>query len=344
MTIDPKLIRLARVSREHTGAEVAEALGIRQPTYSKIENGLVEPSAQHLESLSAFLRYPPGFFEQTDRIWGTASPHHRKRKVSTLRLDRLEAQLNVTRLQVRRLVENVDIDTTFAVPTIHLDDVPTASDAAQEVRRLWRLPTGPVSNVTAVLEDAGVIVVERPLPEQFDAVSVWGPTESPVILLNANYATARKRQTLAHELGHLVMHIGDLTEDPETEANDFAREFLMPAAEIRNELVGLRISHLADLKLRWRTSMRNIVYHARELGSISKDQARYLFMRMNKEFGSKTEPLELPSEPPTLLREFIDVYRDTLNYEFDEIAAVMHADLDDFMNQYGPPDRHLRAL
>ena len=62
----------------------------------------------------------------------------------------------------------------------------------------------------------------------------------PVILINATSPTDRKRLTIAHELGHLVLHSVDVTEELEIEANWFAAEFLMPAEVIRPQL---RISH-----------------------------------------------------------------------------------------------------
>jgi IrrE N-terminal-like domain len=125
---------------------------------------------------------------------------------------------------------------------------------------LWSVPFGPILNLTELLEDAGIVIVERPMEDEIDAVSVWGPEECPVVLLNERYPADRKRQTLAHELGHLVMHFGDVTEHPEDEAHEFAREFLMPSREILPELVGLKFAALPDLKRRWRCSMRNIVY------------------------------------------------------------------------------------
>jgi Zn-dependent peptidase ImmA (M78 family)/transcriptional regulator with XRE-family HTH domain len=343
--INPEMIRLARLAEGWTQSQVADVLGIKQPTYSKIEHGLVALSDEHLAQLSITLNYPEAFFRQSDRIWGTASPHHRRRKsVTPTRLQEIEALLNVVRLQVRRLLGSVEVTPLFAVPKIDLDVVGDAYEAARAVRRQWRMPLGPIPSVMRVLEDAGVIVLEMPLAEKLDAISVWGPGESPVILLNDTFPADRKRQTLAHELGHLVLHTVDETEDPEGEADAFAREFLMPSHEIRPELRYLQLRDLPDLKRRWRCSMRNIVYHARELGILTRDQARYMFMKLNQLYGAKTEPIPLPPEPPTLLRELLDRHFSDLKYTVEELAKAVNASPEKFREMHHLESRHLRAV
>lgn len=343
-TVNPEMIRTARLAAGKSQKEVADRLGIKQPTYSKIESGYVS-AVDHLSALSSALGVPPTFFEQTDRIWGTASPHHRRRKsLSPKRLQELEAQLNIVRLQVKRLSANVEISPLFDLPVLDLDVVGSPSAAAREVRRLWRMPSGPVASVTRVLEDAGIVIVERPFPERLDAISVFGPGESPIILLNSSFPTARKRQTLAHELGHLTMHLSEITDDPEGEANEFAREFLMPADEIRVELRHLRLQALPDLKRRWKCSMRNFVYHARALDEITADQARYLFMKLNRDYGAKNEPIDLPDEPPTLMSELLEGHLRDLGYTADQTAGIARADAETFKSEYRLSARHLRVV
>ena len=69
--------------------------------------------------------------------------------------------------------------------------------------------------------------------------------------------------TLAHELGHLVMHRFP-SPDMENEAHAFASAFLMPAGDIRPYLQSRRIDLqlLASLKPEWRVSMQSIIMRA----------------------------------------------------------------------------------
>ena len=82
----------------------------------------------------------------------------------------------------------------------------------------------------------------------------------PMIVLNSEQPSDRLRFTLAHELGHLVMHRFPGPE-METEANDFASALLMPKNEITIALRGRRIdmATLAAFKPEWRVSMQAIL-------------------------------------------------------------------------------------
>jgi Zn-dependent peptidase ImmA (M78 family) len=64
------------------------------------------------------------------------------------------------------------------------------------------------------------------------------------------------RFTLAHEIGHLVMHRFP-TESMELKANQFASASLMPSAEMKQAFGGRRISLelLAALKPEWKVAM-----------------------------------------------------------------------------------------
>lgn len=88
------------------------------------------------------------------------------------------------------------------------------------------------------------VVEEDELPRDSDAVVYARPGSRPVIVLNRKQPPTRKRFTLAHELGHVLIpwHIGTVachtewvfqTDDiaygtAEAEANRFASELLMP--------------------------------------------------------------------------------------------------------------------
>lgn len=57
-----------------------------------------------------------------------------------------------------------------------------------------------------------------------------------MVLLNADLTNDRKRWTLAHELGHLVLHSNYIDPELESQADAFAAEFLMPRHIIEPDL------------------------------------------------------------------------------------------------------------
>ncbi len=93
---------------------------------------------------------------------------------------------------------------------------------------------GPVPDIVAVLEHAGALVITRDLDSDLlDAVSQWAEGGQPLLLVNTRAPGDRRRFSLAHELGHLVMHDEPGTgSTQEKQADAFAAEFLMPASDI----------------------------------------------------------------------------------------------------------------
>src|SRR5690606_10379613 len=108
-----------------------------------------------------------------------------------------------------------------------------------------------------------------------DATSIWFANSPPMIFYNSALATDRLRFTLAHELGHLVMH--DVpSETQEEEADLFASEFLMPENDIRPQFRRkLSLKVFASMKPYWKVSMAALVYKSHQLGELSDSQYRY---------------------------------------------------------------------
>src|SRR6218665_1830050 len=95
------------------------------------------------------------------------------------------------------------------------------------------MPIGPVRNVARWIEFAGVFIVEENFGTQrIDGTFQW-VGDHGIIFINAALPLDRKRLTLAHELGHLVLHTNDLDADVEKQANNFAAEFLIPGKNIK---------------------------------------------------------------------------------------------------------------
>lgn len=78
-------------------------------------------------------------------------------------------------------------------------------------------------------------------------MSQWAGDHA-IILVNSRIPTDRRRLTLSHEFGHLVMHSQHQDEDVETQASAFATEFLMPEHVTRPQLRALTLGRLLDLK------------------------------------------------------------------------------------------------
>ncbi len=139
----------------------------------------------------------------------------------------------------------------------------------------------------------GGIVVEVTFEtRKMDAISRWVPGPPPVFFINRDMPKDRYRFTLAHELGHMVMHKNP-TLDLESVAHQFASEFLMPERDVRADLLNLDLSRLVHLKQYWKVSMASLIYCAEAIGAISSNRARYLRVQMAKAGYSTVEPAGL---------------------------------------------------
>ncbi len=164
-----------------------------------------------------------------------------------------------------------------------------------------------------------------------------------LIFVNNIMPGDRVRFTLAHELGHIVMH-DIITQEMDIEANEFASEFLMPAAEIKNSLQNLSLSTLANLKRYWKTSMQAMIVRAHKLNTISYNQYRYLWMKMNR-FGYRLkEPIPIAPEQTSLVKELIDGCISELVYTRTELCKVLLINEDEFDELYSDQRPDLRIV
>jgi Zn-dependent peptidase ImmA (M78 family)/DNA-binding XRE family transcriptional regulator len=331
MNFNPEMLILARESRGQRQSELARIMSLYQGTISKIEAGLLQPNEAMLFKFADALDYPPEFFFQQDRVYGFNSSvfFHRKRQNLPDRILRsLHAKINIRRIQLERLLRSAEVDTKNQFERLELADYRfRVENIAQIVRASWLLPPGPVRNVIGAIEDAGGFVFEWDFgTRKVDAISEWISGYPPMFFVNSTSEITgdRLRLTLAHEIGHVVMHKFQ-SPSMEEEANKFAGEFLMPAREIKASLYNLSIPKLAQLKAHWKVSMQALVERAHHLGTITPSQRKYLYMQFSR-FGYRLrEPIEtdIPREKPTMLRELVDTHVKELGYSVYELGALM---------------------
>jgi Zn-dependent peptidase ImmA (M78 family) len=141
------------------------------------------------------------------------------------------------------------------------------------------------------------------------------------------------RWTLMHEVGHIVMHRFP-TENMEREADQFAAEFLMPASQIKPQLHSITLAKLASLKPYWRVAMSALLRRATDLGTITPRAKQYLWMQMGMHGYRNHEPVEIPPEEPTLLKELLDFHRERLGHDSQELAKIMRVKESELMEEY----------
>jgi len=343
--VNPVMIELARKADFMTQKELSEALGIAQGHLSLLEKGLKKPSASLVKQMARKLRRSEEFFLEADKFYpSTHAFHRKKRRVPKKVVEGVLAKANIKRIEIKKLMNQIELDDNL--PQFDLDEPGyTPESIARKMRAYWRIPRGPIASLVDTLESNGVFVIEYSFGTMdMDAFTLKESGSMPLIFLNKDFPVDRKRRSLAHELGHAVMHDFP-TEAMETEADAFASELLTPESEIRPQLnQKLRIHNLADLKRYWKVSMQSLIMRAAELGRIDDKKKTSLFVQMSQRGYRRHEPIDLPQEPPTLLKEVIEVHKKTLGMPNATVAKIVLSALDRFKEEYFPERTNFRVV
>lgn len=350
-TVNPQMIIIARETRGFTQSDLAKQSGISQSNISKFEGGQLTVSPENLRRIAKATHFPESFFLLPERRYDPLSEEdsrggiYHRRQVSMNKGDLrvVHAKLNILRIQLARLLNHAQIEHDYEFPCLHPSDFAGGpEEIARQVRKAWDMPSGPVDNMVDAIEaGGGIIVMNEFNTMKLDGITQYIPETQlpPLIFLNADMPGDRQRWTLAHELGHIVMHCrfseSHLNADVEEEADRFANEFLMPAYDIGPVLFNLNLPALVRLKAYWKVSMGALIYRAHQLGKISDRQKRTLYRQMNANRYGRNEPLPILVEEPTILQQLLQVHRGVHGYSLSELSRMLAMHEDELQYVFG---------
>lgn len=321
---DPVRLTQARILASMTKSDLSEKLRVSAAAVGQYEAGINVPKPEQLDRIAEALGYPLAFFAKgRPYVRIDASTAH-FRSLRSTRVGQRAKAVEVAE-QVWELTNA--LEKHIELPTVNLPNLetdPTAKriapeDAANDVRKYWRIEPGPFRHVVRTLEVHGIVVSLLSVAEddvaRVDAFST-SSLPRPLVVLTPDRANDvyRHRFTACHELGHLLLHRnvmpGDL--EQEKEANRFAAELLTPSAEIAEELPPrIRLSALEDVGQRWGVSPKAMVRRCKELGLMSDVSARRAYQRLEQARASglvRPEPItSYAGETPTLLRSAFEL-------------------------------------
>jgi transcriptional regulator with XRE-family HTH domain len=308
-------IKQFRLARGYSLDDLAEAMGgiVTKQALSKYERGASAPSAPVLNHLAAALGV------KAVQLWSEPAVSIRfvgYRKRSTLAK---KAQATLQALVTEKLEERTRIQ-DYCFPAIPFDlpieqvrvsSEQDAEGAAAQIRELWCLGVDPIANLTAILEDHLVHVIQVDAPEKFDGISAVAEDEerrpkAAAVVSRAGCPGDRQRLNLAHELGHLVMRISKNV-DEEKAAFRFAGAFLAPQPSIKREVgqrrTSVRFEELLILKARYGMSIQALLKRLSDLEIISPTSYKWSCIHLNRLNWRKQEPQPLEPEKPEWLRQ-----------------------------------------
>ena len=174
-------------------------------------------------------------------------------------------------------------------------------NAAENTRKQLSLSLDtPINNMLTELERVGFFVVNTDFDVSEKIDSCFLDKNQKIILNNKkkfDNNSCRFRFSLAHELGHSILHFeqDELKPDIENQANYFASSFLLPRIAFFSEFSFLKDNRniswelLYNLKKRWKVSVSCILHRAYDLGMINYEKYQRAFVEMAKRGEKKHE-------------------------------------------------------
>lgn len=320
--VGDKLIE-ARQARGLTQIGLADLIGVTNSQVSKYEKEDQSPSPETFEKIYTVLNIPSGYFlkERKREIDKTSAFFYRSMQSKT-RTQRLRAQSKFIWLQdiyafswryVNFPEANIPkIDVPSNIDKISFDLI---EEVAEYVRNYWSLSDSPISNISRVIENNGIILGSYNLDcDEIEAFSQMSFDKPHIIFGKGRRSSVGTRFSIAHELGHLILHKSipnDYLENKivfkkiENQAHHFARAFLFPRASFRKEVARADIDIFRILKSRWKMAISAMIYRALDLGLMDEDDAKKMRVSISRRGWRTNEPLDdaIPYELPELLKD-----------------------------------------
>lgn len=299
-----------------TQEELATASGVKQSWISQVETSARDATGNGLRAIALATGTPLRFFEVRPSTVPLDSLRFRKTSSASKVMTR---RVHAFYSESYRVTESLLAAERYPTPplpyattdTLTRDDIEELAGQTREALRL--APDKPIPHLTRVLERAGVTVAPLVLaddPEDPPAagghfgVSYWGGLGAPALIGYFSGSQGdRERFTLAHEVGHLVLHtFRPRAADPEGEANRFAGALLVPRLRAEEDISERKsLAEYARMKATWGVSMQALIMRGTALGLIGETRKRSLFVQLSAKGWRKNEPVTVGREAPLLL-------------------------------------------
>lgn len=249
LQVIPDRIKLARRLCRYSMDDLVRHMGehaVSKMAISKIERGLIRPSAATLQAIADACHQPLAYFFQPSLNLG-AFEYRFKAEVTERQRQEVKAMISDL-LQRYFEVQTLEGDIS---PFVHpmrgttLRNYADAEAAALKLRRKWEIGLQPIHSVYELLACYGFHVLEIDLGcQNIDGLSSFVNGTIPIIIINtsANTTTERKRFTALHELCHLLFRLR-----PDDEARHQAYLASLPPLPYTVTLKQPDVERLCDL-------------------------------------------------------------------------------------------------
>ncbi|GEM01926.1 Zn-dependent peptidase ImmA, M78 family [Halolactibacillus halophilus] len=338
-----KKLKQARTIRNLTISDLSKKINVTHQSISKYENDKMTPSLDVLKEISNVLNFeisffytspaPESFYENTFifRKKAGVAKKYKDQMIEKMALilsfeQNLESYVKLPKFNRDLVLKRKDETVYEPLSDEKIEQV------SFDVRRSLQLGMGPIDNITRLCEKLGIIVVFSDLGKTtIDGCSTFYEDRPYIVLNKQGFSSVRMRFTLAHELGHILLHSGldkkhinstVNSKQIEKEANLFASFLLMPEESFVQDINGLGLDYLLMLKKHWKVSIQAMVFRAEYLGVFTEDYALYLRQQISRKKWRKSEPFddEIIFEEPVLINQALEFIQNNMKVSLDEIT------------------------
>lgn len=273
-------IRNARKLKGLSMQEVADELDVSKQMISKYEKGLTMPNSIKLIKMSRLFNLKVDYFFNSFKIELGEVNFRKKSSFSAKKQNSLKEQIKIKLENYLYIEDALSINFSFSNPIkdIVIGNIEDIEKAVTQLRNNWEIGFDPVHNIIQILEDKKIKIIEiSDADEKFDGLATFVDDKYPVIVLNEKFPVERKRFSLLHEVGHLLLNIAEEAESKEEDiCNKFASEFLMPRETLLKEFGGKRkhitLSELVSIQEKYGVSIKAVIYKLKDIGILSDSQ------------------------------------------------------------------------
>ncbi len=298
---------------------LANEVGVSANAIKKYEHGDNMPTSSNLLKLSKALDVRTEYFFRPVKVELKGVEYRKRANTPKKLLDQINGDVMDQAERWTELLElypdSVKPVPQFSLPTKLLKQISSFDDIeviAEQMRHEWDLGLNPIHDMIDTLESNGIMIICTSIEakKKFDGLAgTIGNT--PVVVISTHQPGDRQRFTLAHELGHLVLH-DRLPENMNEEkaCNHFAGAFLLPKQafiqHIGNNRSAIEAQELYMLKQEFGISMMAILMRASQCDVISNSLQKSYFMKFNKLRWRTLEPGDpYPKEETYLYKQLV---------------------------------------
>jgi Zn-dependent peptidase ImmA (M78 family) len=275
-----------------------QGVALTRAALSKYELNKSTPPAATLMKLARALNVSPSHFLQDPKTTISWLAFRKHPRLSAGRQEQIKAYALQVAEQQTWLEAALNVAGPAAFPPPRsVGMAKEAEQAALDLRDAWKLGEAPIESVTQTAETHGAVVIAWSHDEgMLDGLSAWVNGTTPLAVVNDKISPDRRRFTLAHEFGHmLMMPDSDETGVAEEQfAHRFAAAFLVPATVATQELGRRRrrlsLREIALLKQKYGLSMLGWIHRAYDLEIIDHGLYHSLYRTFVANGWKKVEP------------------------------------------------------